>query len=74
MQIKTTIKYHLTPVRMAIIKKSTTNAGEGVERKGTLLPQKKSYGQPRQHIKKQRHYFANKGLYSQSYGFSSSHI
>ena len=29
--------------------------------------------QPRQHIKKQRHYFANKGLYSQSYGFPSSH-
>ena len=29
---------------------------------------------PRQHIKKQRHHFANKGLYSQSYGFSSSHI
>ena len=32
-----------------------------------------SYGQPRQHIKKQRCYFANKGLSSQSYGFSSSH-
>ena len=31
------------------------------------------YDQPRQHIKKQRHYFANKGLSSQSYGFSSSH-
>ena len=30
--------------------------------------------QPRQPIKKQRHYFANKGLYSQSYGFSSSHV
>ena len=35
----------------------------------TLTPWKKSYDQPRQHIKKQRHYFANKGLYSQSYGF-----
>ena len=34
----------------------------------------KSYNQPRQHIKKQRHYFANKGLSSQSYGFSSSHV
>ena len=34
----------------------------------------KSYAQPRQHIKKQRHYFANKGLSSQSYGFSSSHV
>ena len=30
--------------------------------------------QPRQHIKKQRHYFVNKGLYSQSYGFSSSYV
>ena len=39
----------------------------------TLAPWKKSYDQPRQHIKKQRHYFANKGLYSQSYGFFSSH-
>ena len=39
----------------------------------TLAPQKKSYDQPRQHIKKQRHYFADKGLSSQSYGFSSSH-
>ena len=39
-----------------------------------LAPWKKSYDQPRQHIKKQRHYFANKGLSSQSYGFSSSHV
>ena len=30
--------------------------------------------QPKQHIKKQRHYFANKGLFGQSYGFSSSHV
>ena len=36
-------------------------------------PWKESYDQPRQHIKKQRHYFANKGLSSQGYGFSSSH-
>ena len=35
---------------------------------------KKSYGQTRQHIKKQRYYFANKGPSSQSYGISSSHI
>ena len=33
-----------------------------------------SYDQPRQHIKKQRHYFANKGSSSQGYGFSSSHV
>ena len=40
----------------------------------TLAPWKKSYDQPREHIKKQRHYFANKGPSSQSYGFSSSHV
>ena len=39
-----------------------------------LAPWKKSYDQPRQHIKKQRHYFANKALSSQSYGFFSSHV
>ena len=39
-----------------------------------LAPRKKSYDQPRQHIKKQRHYFADKGPSSQSYGFSSSYI
>ena len=44
------------------------------EIKKTLGPWKKSYYQPRQHIKKQRHYFADKGLSSQNYGFSSSHI
>ena len=32
-----------------------------------------NYDQPRQHIKKQRHYFANKGPSSQGYGFSSTH-
>ena len=40
----------------------------------TLAPWKKIYGKPRQHIKKQRHYFADKGPYSQSYGFSRSHV
>ena len=39
-----------------------------------LASWKKSYDQPKQHIKKQRHYFANKGPFSQSYGFSSSHV
>ena len=39
-----------------------------------LAPWKKSYDQPRQHIKKQRPYFANKGPSSQSYGFSSSRV
>ena len=40
----------------------------------TLAPWKESYDQPTQHIKKQRHYFANKGPSSQGYGFSSGHI
>ena len=40
----------------------------------TLTPWKESYDQPRQHIKKQRDYFANKGPSSQGYGFSSSHL
>ena len=35
---------------------------------------KKSYDQPRHHVKKQRCYFANKGRSNQSYGFSSSHV
>ena len=39
-----------------------------------LGPWKESYSKPRQHIKKQRHYFAHKGPQSQSYGFSSSHV
>ena len=40
----------------------------------TLAPLKKNYDKPRQRIKKQRHYFAHKGPYCQSYGFSSSHV
>ena len=39
-----------------------------------LAPWKKSYEKPRQCIKKKRHHFADKGPYSQSYGFSSSHV
>ena len=40
----------------------------------TLALRKKSYDQPRQNIKKQKHYFDNKGLSSRSFGFSSSHV
>ena len=39
-----------------------------------LVPWKKSYDKLRQHTKKQRHYFVNKGPSSQGYGFSSSHV
>ena len=40
----------------------------------TLTPWKESYDQPRQHVKKHEHYFANKSLSSQSYGFSNSQV
>ena len=43
------------------------------EIKRCLLLGRKNYDQTRQHIKNQRHYLADKGPYSQSYGFSSSH-
>ena len=39
-----------------------------------ITPWKESYDQPRQHFKKKRHYFANKGPSSQGYGFSSGHV
>ena len=39
-----------------------------------LAPWKESYDQPKQHIEKQTHYFADKGLSSQGYGFSSGHV
>ena len=44
------------------------------ESKRCLLLGRKVNNQPRQHIKKWRHYFANKGPSSQSYGFSSGHV
>ena len=44
------------------------------EIKRRLTPWKESYDQLRQRIKKQRHYFVNKGSFSQGYGFSSGHV
>ena len=40
----------------------------------TLALWKKNYDKPKQHVKKQRHYFADKGPSNQSYSFSSSHV
>jgi len=40
----------------------------------TLALWKESYDKPRQYVKKQRYHFANKGQYSQSYGFSRNHV
>ena len=54
--------------------KITANGDCSHENYKMLAPWKKSYDQPRQHIKKQRHYFADKGPSSQSYSFSSSHV
>ena len=54
--------------------KITADGGCSHEIKKMLDPWKKTYDQPRQHAKKQRHYFANKGPSSQSYGFSRSHV
>ena len=51
----------------------TTNSDYNHERK-IYLSLKESYDQPRQHIKKQRWYFANKSPSNQNYGFSSSHV
>ena len=51
----------------------TTADGDCSHEIKTLAPWKKSYDQPKQDIKKQRHCFAYKGLSSQSYGFSSSY-
>ena len=51
-----------------------TASGECSHEIKTLTPWKETYDQPRQHIKKQRHYFANKGPSSQGYSFSNSHV
>ena len=52
----------------------TANGDCSHEIKRNLLLVKKSYDKLRQHMKKQTHYFANKSLFSQRYGFSSSHV
>ena len=51
-----------------------TAVGDHGHKIKTLAPWKKSYDKPRQHIKKQRHHFADKDRYIQSYGFSNSHV
>ena len=52
----------------------TTADGDCSHEIKTLAPWKESYDQPTQHVKKQRHYFVNKVLSSQRYGFSISHV
>ena len=52
----------------------TSDSDYSHEIKKMFAPWKKSYDQPRQHIKKQSHYFANIGPCNQNYGFSSTHV
>ena len=54
--------------------KITADGDYSHEIKRCLLLGRKSYDKPRLHMKKQRHHLADKGLYSQSYGFSSSDV
>ena len=54
--------------------KITADGDFSHEIKRCLTPWKESYDHPRQYIEKQRHYFVNKGLSSQGYGFSSGHV
>ena len=54
--------------------KVTTDGDCSHEIKRHFAPWKKSSDQPRHHVKKQRHYFVNKGPSSETYGFSSSHV
>ena len=51
-----------------------TADGECSHKIKALAPWEKSYDQPRQYIKKHRHYIADKGLYSQNYGFPNSPV
>ena len=66
------ISDHLTCLLRNLYAKSLQMVTAAMKLKDT--PWKESYDQPRQHIKKQRHYFVNKGPSSQGYGFSSGHV
>ena len=67
-------KLEAVPDFIFLCSKITVDGDCSHEIKKTLAPWKKSYNKSRQHIKMQRHYFAYKDLYSQGYGFSSSHV
>ena len=60
--------------RLYLLGLQSTTDGDLSQEIKMLAPLKESYDQPRQHIKKQRHYFANKGPSSQGYDFSRSHV
>ena len=62
------------PWQTIVLGSKITADGEWSHEIKNVCSLEESYDQPRQHMKKQRHYFANKGPSSQSYGFSSSHV
>ena len=64
----------MTERLLEILEGLSRNFLSSLSREDKLWPWKKSYDQTRQYIKKQRHYFANKGPSSQDYGFLSSHV
>ena len=68
--ITTTLTTNRTPSLDGL----TVEYGVTAAKKLKEAPWKKSYDKPRQHINKQRHHLGDKGLYSQSYCFSSSHV
>ena len=63
-----------TVANFIFLSRITADSDCSHEIKRHFTPWKENYDQPRQHIKKQRHYFVNKGPSSQGYGFSSSHV
>ena len=61
-------------VRFHFLGSKITADGDCSHEVKTIAPWKNSYVKPREHIKKQRHYFANQGPSSQGYGFSCGHV
>ena len=76
--IKHSIKHSISYANMRARARKVNDPKSHMQALGQIkmrpAPWKKSNDKPRQHIKKQRHYSANKGPCSQSYGFSSSHV
>ena len=69
---KLSFLFHITILKLLGAPKSLQMVTAAMKLR--LAPWKESYDQPRQNIKKQRHYFANKDPSSQGYGFPSSHV
>ena len=59
---------------MKLCESTKESTSESAYLPGNMESLRQTYDKPGQRVKKQRHHFANKGPYSQSYGFSSSHV